>query len=163
MLSEYQQKIAWESLLAAEIRSEYFAELSGRYARRQRYLVVGSLLLSSGAFLTLVTTAVPSAYAWIKPTLALLAAALSFWSLVAKNERGSIDSADLHFRWNLLAIEYQALWADVFREDAADKLTELRKREAELSKSSTSFPDDQTLMAKCQDNVELHHRRELAA
>jgi hypothetical protein len=36
MLSAYQQKLVWDGLLGAEIRSAYFAELSGRYVRIQR-------------------------------------------------------------------------------------------------------------------------------
>jgi hypothetical protein len=163
MLSAYQQKLVWDGLLGAEIRSAYFAELSGRYVRTQRRLVVGSLLLSSGAFLSLVTTVVPTTFAWIKPLLALFAAALSFWSLLAKNERGSIDAADLHFRWNVLALEYQSIWANVESETASARLAEIEKREAELSKSSVAFPEDESLMVKCQDNVVMHHQRELPA
>ena len=146
MLSTFQQKVVWDNLLGAEIRAAYFAELSGRYLKKQRLLNLGTLLLSSGAFLSLVTTAVPSRYGWIKPMLALLAAGLSTWSLIAKNERGTIDSADLHFRWNMLAMEYRRIWADVDAESAPMKLHELEKREAELSKSSVTFPDDAELM-----------------
>ncbi len=163
MLSEFQQKIVWDAMLSAEIRSAYFAELSGRYQRTQRRLVVGSLLLSSGAFLSLVTSTVPTSLSWVKPALAFMAAALSFWSLVAKNERSSIDAADLHFRWNMLAIDFQGVWADIYAGDSADRLAELRKREAELSKSSTALPDDQSLMEKCQENVLMHHQQELTA
>jgi hypothetical protein len=106
---------------------------------------------------------VPPDFGWVKPLLALMAAALSLWSLVAKNERGSIDTADLHFRWNMMGIEYQALWADIYRDDATEKLSEIRKREAELSKSSTAFPDDESSMEKCQANVVMHHQPELPA
>ena len=163
MLSEYQQKIVWDNLLGAEIRAAYFAELSGRYLRYQRMLLLGSLLLASGAFLSLVTTIIPQNLAWIKAGLAFFAAFLSFWSLVAKNEKASIDAADLHFRWNVLAMEYQALWSNVQDEGASTKLTALTQREAELSKSSVSFPDDESLMIKCQDNIVMHHQQELTA
>jgi hypothetical protein len=161
MLSEYEQKIVWDSLLGAEIRSQFFAELSVRYQTRQRWLVGGTLVLSSGAFLSLVTTVIPAPFGWVKPMLALLAAILSAWSLLAKNERNSIDSADLHFRWNMLAMDYQTVWADVYGDQVRDRLRELQEREALLSKSSTAFPDDEALMEKCQDNVVMHHRPEL--
>ena len=65
---------------------------------RQRVLVVAGLLLSSGATFTLLTSVVPPQLAWIKPMLTVLAAAMSLWSLVAKNERSVIDAADLHSR-----------------------------------------------------------------
>jgi hypothetical protein len=160
MLSEYEQRTVWDGMLGAEIRAQYFAELSGRYQARQRWLVLGTLVLSSGAFLSLVTTVVPASLGWVKPLLALLAAILSLWSLLARNERNSIDSADLQFRWNMLAVDYQRIWADVDSETARTRLQELQERDAVLSKSSTAFPDDETLMAKCQKYVEMHHRSE---
>ena len=163
MLNEYQQKIVWEGLLGSEIRTEYFAQLSQTYQRRQRLVVIGNLVFSSGAFLTLVTSAVPAAYAWVRPVLALAAAVLSLWSLVAKNERTSIDAADLHYRWNMLAIEYRRLWSDVYSSLAHETLAELEKREADISKSSTAFPNKREIMEKCQDHVVMHHRQELTA
>ena len=163
MLSDFQQKTVWDGWLSAEIRAAYFAELSGRYQRAQKYLVAGSLVLSSGATLALVSSAIPASYAWVKPVLTLMAAILSAWSLVAKNERGSIDCADLHFRWNTLAMDYEALWADVHSDDAAGQLAQLRRREAELSKSSTAMPDKVGLMLKCQENIVMHHQHQLTA
>ena len=163
MLSDFQQDVVWENWLAAEIRAAYFALLVERFQRRQKYLVVGSLLLSSGATIALLTAVVPPSLSWIKPLLTLLAAAFSLWSLAAKNERNSIDCADLHFRWNTLALEYESLWANVFAETAAEKLSALRKEEATVSKSSTPFPAYRGLLEKVQENVLMHHRQQLAA
>lgn len=163
MLSEFQQQAVWDGWLSAEIRSGYFAELVTRYQARQRYLVVGGLLLSSGATVTLLTTVVPPAYAWIKPLLTVLAALTSLWSLVAKNERNAIDCADLHLRWNNLAAEYEAIWANVYADDAEARLAQVRKEESLLSKSSTSMPRYDRLLAKVQDNVMMHHRSEVTA
>jgi hypothetical protein len=129
MLSDFQQTTVWESWLAAEIRAAYFAELVQRFQSRQRFLVVGSLLLTSGATITLLTTIVPPNLIWIKPTLTLLAAGLSLWSLVAKNERSSIECADLHLRWNTLAMQYETLWSNMYAEDAAVTLMQLRAEE----------------------------------
>jgi hypothetical protein len=163
MLSDFQQTTVWENWLAAEIRAAYFAELVQRFQSRQRFLVVGSLLLSSGATITLLTTIVPPNLTWIKPTLTLLAAGLSLWSLVAKNERSSIDCADLHLRWGTLALEYETLWANMYSDDAAVKLMQLRTEELALSKSSTSHPAYTRLLEKVQQNVILHHQKQLAA
>lgn len=157
MLSEDEQKIVWKGLLGARIRAAYFAELSVRYRVVQRRFVLGSLFLSSGAFITLVTTVVPARLAWVKPTLTLLAAILSAWSLLAKNEHNSMDSADLHFRWNMLSVDYQSLWADVYSERARPRLSEVQKQDALLSRSSTAFPFDEALMVKCQAEIVMHH------
>ena len=163
MLSDFQQTTVWESWLAAEIRATYFADLVQTFQSRQKFLIVGGLLLSSGATFTLLTTVVPANLNWIKPTLTVLAAALSLWSLVAKNERSSIDCADLHFRWNTLALQYEALWSNMFAEDAEARLTQLRSEEAAISKSSTSQPAYKSLLNKAQRNIVMHHQNQLAA
>ena len=162
MLSDFQQTTVWESWLSAEIRAAYFAELVQRFQRRQRWLVVGVLLLSSGVTITLLTAIVPPNLSWVKPLLALLTSALSLWSLVAKNERSSIDCADLHFRWNELALKYEALWADMYS-DAAAKLMELPTVELAISKSSTSQPAYTRLLEQVQDNIVLHHQNQVHA
>jgi len=163
MLSDFQQTTVWESWLSAEIRAAYFAELVQRFQSRQKFLVVGGLLLSSGATITLLTAIVPPTLNWIKPTLTLLAAGLSLWSLVAKNERSSIDCADLHLRWNTLALQYETLWSNMYADDAVTKLIQLRTDELTISKSSTSLPSYTRLMEKVQQNVVLQHQNQLAA
>lgn len=99
IMSEYQIGLIWEGLLGAEIRAAYFATLSHRLLRTQRWLTLCSLLLSSGAGFALLAS-FPAKYAWIRPAMAFLAAGISLWSLNAKNERHSIDAADLHHRWS---------------------------------------------------------------
>ncbi len=163
MLNEFQQESVWDGWLAAEIRSAYFAELARKYQQTQKWMTAGMLVLSSGATFALISTGLPEQWRWLRFALTLLTALLSAWSLVAKNERNSIDCADLHFRWSMLAVDYEALWSNVYNELASDKLMELRKREAEVSKSSTTMPDNERLMLKCQENVELHHQHQLAA
>lgn len=163
MLSEFEQTIVWENWLAAEIRAAYFADLVQRFQTRQKVLVVGGLLLSSGATVALLTAIVPPNLNWIKPTLTLLAAGLSLWSLVAKNERSSIDCADLHFRWNSLALQYETLWSNMFTDDATERLAQLRTEELAISKSSTSQPAYRGLLEKAQHNVVMHHENQLTA
>ena len=163
MLNDFQQKNVWDGLLGAEIRAAYFAELSRKYQQTQKHLTVGTLVLSSGATLALLTTIVPQNLSWVKPTLTLVAAVLSLWSLVSKNERNSIECADLHFRWQRLADGYAVLWSDVYADGAAERLDGLRLEEAQISKSSTAMPDDAKLMTACQDNIVMHHQAELAA
>lgn len=163
MLSDFQQDTVWDGWLAAEIRAEYFAALVNRFQFLQKMLIVAGLLLSSGATIALLTAVIPPQLSWIKPTLTVLAAAMSLWSLVAKNERNAIDAADLHFRWNTLAFEYEGLWANVYGDEATERLTQLRKEEAVISKSSTSMPAYKRLLAAAQTNVVMHHQNHIAA
>ena len=60
MLSEAQQRRVWEGMLSAEIRANYFAELSGKYHRRQRVVTWVILFLSSGAAATFLYTGLPA-------------------------------------------------------------------------------------------------------
>lgn len=107
MLSEAQAAIVWDGLLSAEIRAQYFAALSVRYQRMQKILVAGSLVLSSGASVTLLLSILPPEYSWIKATLTLATAVCSAATLVMKNERNATECSDLHFRWNNVAMGYQ--------------------------------------------------------
>ena len=163
MLSDFQQKMVWEGWLSAEIRAGYFAALVERFQQRQKWLVVGGLLLSSGATVALLTSVFPPALNWVKPLLTFLAASLSLWSLVARNERRATECADLHFRWNTLAQEYESLWADMYAEDAAAILDHLRKEGAGISKSNTALPAYRDLLEQVQDNVVMHHSPHPAA
>jgi uncharacterized protein YndB with AHSA1/START domain len=47
MLSDLQRQRVWEAWLSAEIRANYFAELSGYYHRLQRALTWLTLLLAA--------------------------------------------------------------------------------------------------------------------
>lgn len=132
MLSDYQQEHVWTGWLAAEIRAAYFADLVQRFQSVQKFLVVLSLLLSSGATITLLTTIVPPQLGWVKPLLTLLAAAVSLWSLVAKYERSATECADLHFRWNKVGMAYENLWGNMYADEASEILNQLRQEDASI-------------------------------
>jgi hypothetical protein len=163
MLSGYQQNIVWQGMLGAETRSQYFAALGYRYQRQGRMLLWGSLFFSSGAFVTVLPMVLPADAVWPKVVTTLIALTISLFSVVSDSQSRSTDCQDLHSRWQLLANEYQALWANVYVQDAVDRLAAIQKTEADLSKSSTRMPDRPHLMEKCQDNVVLMHQYEMAA
>ena len=157
MLNDLQQKSVWDGWLSAQIRAAYFAELARRYQQYQKALTASTLVLASGATAALLR-GLPGHWILLRPSLTALAAVLSAVSLVAKNERSSIEFADLHSRWFDLAIDYESLWSDVYSESAATELLALKRREVEISKSSTSMPEDKNLLVKCQDNIVMHHQ-----
>ena len=161
-LSDFEQTSLWEGLIGAETRSAYFANLVQRLRVRQRWLTVGSLVLSSGAAIALLTSALPN-YGWVKGLLALASAVLSAISLVSSNEKNAIEAADLSYRWQTLAISYQELWSNMYAEDAPQTLHRLREEEAKVSKSSTALPNDVKLMTEAEDNVTMHYQSRLAA
>lgn len=156
MLSVDQQKEVWDGWLSSEIRSNYFADLSWRLLSFQRKLTWAILICSSGAVAVVVRDWLPAQWNFLKPTLVLGTASLSLWSLVQQYQKNATDCADLHFRWNRLAAEYQALWNDMYSRNATTKLATLAEKRAELSKSGTAFPNKKRLMLRWQEHVERH-------
>ena len=161
-LSDLDQTLLWERLIGAETRAQYFGNLVQRLRVRQRWLTVGSLILASGAAITLLTSAFP-AYGWAKGLLALASAALSAISLVSSNEKNAIEAADLSYRWQTLANAYQRLWSNMYEEDAPESLLQLCEEEAKVSKSSTALPNDVKLMTQAEDNITMHYQGRLTA
>jgi hypothetical protein len=158
MLNEAQQRRVWEGMLSAEIRANYFAELSGQYRRRQRGAMWIVLFLSSGAAVSLLYGGLPVEIAqWLRPAFSLLTVAVSLYSVVAENQKFSVDGADLHSRWNKLASAYEDLWENVYADDAAERLKQLGEEGAVLSKTGTAFPYRKKDMLKWQQHVEQHH------
>ena len=155
MLSEAQQKRVWEGMLSSEIRSNYFAELSGQYLLKQRAATWLTLLFSSGAVVSIVAD-LSEDLKWIRVVLALFAAGLSAYSVVMQNQKFAVDASDLHARWNKLAKDYEALWENVYAEDAEERLRALDERATDLSKSGSGFRYSQRRMLRWQEHVERH-------
>ena len=161
MLSEAQVKTVWEQWLAAEMRANYFADLCATLNSRHRLATWAVLLLSSGAAVGFIGKfPLP---AWIVPTLALLTAVVSLYSLVAQNPKAAAECSDLHSRWNRLGMEYEDLWMNWYADGAAGRLAKLNDRRAEVSKSGTPFRYDKKRMLKWYDNVVQHHTHAAAA
>jgi hypothetical protein len=153
MLSEFQQDELWRHWIEAEIRSDYFADMGTRYARCHSWLTWLTLLFSAGTI-----SAIVSEFAR-KYTIVLSAFAtgLSLTSLIMQNPKKAAECADLHFKWNRLAADYQALWNNVYSDDAETKFTSLLEKEAELSKSSMVIPNKPKIVEKWERHV-LSHR-----
>jgi hypothetical protein len=162
VLSALQQTSVWEGWLSAETRAKYFADISHRYQTLQRLLNWATLLTSSGALATLLGEWVPPTHGWIRPLLAASATALSLWSLVGQNQKRSTDCSDLQSRWGNLAIQYEALWEDMYSDDAPKRLQALREKDVELSKSSSALPNRSRLMEKWENHTILHRAPHVA-
>ena len=155
MLSEAQIERVWQGMLGAEIRANYFAELTERYNRRQRWATWGTLFMSSGALATILIQ-LPAQWAWVRAVFAAVATALSLYSVVRQNSKLSVDAADLYARWNKLSSQYEKLWEDVTVDGAIDILEALTEHGRELSKSATAFPNDERAMLKWENHVIAH-------
>lgn len=83
MVTEVQRKQVWEGMLGAEIRANYFADLSSRYARKQRMATWATLAFSSGA----VTALIATWPVYVPITLAAITAGISAYSVVMQNQK----------------------------------------------------------------------------
>jgi len=156
MLSDVQIKRVWEGMISAEIRSDYFAELSGGYQSKQKLATWTTLFLSSGATISLITS-LPAELSWVRIALVGFTAAVSLYSVVMQNQKLAVDASDLHARWNRLSMEYTRLWENVYVDDALERLNSLDDKAVELSKTGTAFPNRRKSMLKWQLHVEAQH------
>jgi hypothetical protein len=152
MLTRLQQKDVWDGWLGSEMRSNYFADLAGRYQRTQNLITWGILVMSSGTFATLLADWVPPQYKWVRPVLAFLAGALSLRSILAKNERKAIDCSDLFFQWGSLAQEFKNVWDNMYDKSAPEKLQSSQAKTLELSRRCTNLPNKEALLLKWENH-----------
>lgn len=147
MLTELQRDRVWEAWFESDVRSYYFAALAARFHRRQQIITWTSLVLSSGALVTIISK-LPTDSAWVGPALAFVAAALSVYSLIAQNQTKQTDAAALHKGWNKLATEFRRLWDHMYDDDAEEQLERLDAQAAELSADGLTLPYDEADMKK---------------
>ena len=156
MLSEFQQDELWRNWISAEIRADYFADMRTRYARLYSWLIWLTLFFSGGTVFAVISN-LPAEYGWLKLALALITTVLSLLSVVMQNPKKTAECADLHFKWNRLATEYQSLWNNVYSDDAESKFASFVEKEAELSKASLAIPNRSKIVEKWERHV-LSHR-----
>ena len=150
-LSDAQMERVWQEMLSAEIRSCYFADLVERLGKRQRWLTWGTLVASSGAFVSFLLEY--PALAQLRPVFALSATGISFSMLVQQYPRRSMDAADLHLRWNKLAHDYERLWENVYTADAPQLLDALTTRAEEISRAGAAFRWEPKVMLRWEKHV----------
>ncbi len=155
MLSEFQIKHVWESMLAAEARSLYFGDLASRYTRRKQWITGVSFFFSSGAAATIIAKA-PQ---WVPLMLALVVAGATAYAMAVNLDRRIATMARLHSAWREIATQYDRLWNHASDEDSESQLDKIMERENEPSElATTDAPNDQKLLGKWQDRVfSLYH------
>src|SRR4051812_13455240 len=149
MTGEWQRSIVWEKMLIAEVRSMYFAELASCYNRYKQLVTGMAFFLSSGAAAAIAAKA-PS---WAPLTMASVTALLTAYSMAVGLDKKTQELAELHAQWNHISADYERLWNDLGRSDAAATLEDLIKRSRDLSERATSLPLRQKLMEKWEDYV----------
>ena len=75
------QKVVWEEMLYAQMRSNYFAELVRHYMKLDKGLRVLALVASSGVVVTVLSQANAEL---LRLGVPVIAAAISFWLLISQ-------------------------------------------------------------------------------
>jgi hypothetical protein len=143
-LSSEQQRVLWDSWLEAEVRAHYFADLCNRFQRKQRGVTFLPLVVGSGA----VTSVLASLPTLVSTAFGLSTAVLGAWAFVFNYGKHVTDCKDLNLKWNQLAIEYEAIWFDMYSKKAPARFAAARKREAEIANLGTTMPLNNKLLLK---------------
>lgn len=98
MITECQRNVIWENMLAAEVRSMYFAELASCHYRRKQFIVGASFFLSSGAAATLAAK-MPNSLPLV---LSVIVALLTAYSIAFGLDKRASTMSKLHYQWNHL-------------------------------------------------------------
>jgi hypothetical protein len=150
MLTQDEITSLWERMLSAEVRALYFADLANRYTRQKQFITGASFFLASGAAAALIGKLPP----WVAIVLSCITALLSAYSVARGLDGATRTMAKLHSSWSELAVQYDALWAATYAEEASGQLLQLISREIELStQAATEAPNLQERMGYWQDYV----------
>ncbi len=156
-LSGAQEKRVWDGMLGSEIRAKYFAELSGKYQRKQQLATWGTLSFATADAASFLAH-LPEDFLWIRAALAVCAAAVSIYLALAQNERKALDCSDLYARWGRLHKAYEAIWEDIQADDAMSRLRELDEQAIEASKLANSLKYNRKAMRRWQDHTEKEYQ-----
>ena len=132
------QKVVWEEMLYAQMRSNYFAELVRHYMRWDKGLRALALLASSGVVVTVLTQANADVLRFGVP---IIAAAISFWLLLSQYGSMARDASELHAGWSAVARDYEGVWTNLCAPDAQETYHQIYNRAEALSTSGAKFPN----------------------
>jgi hypothetical protein len=151
MLSEFQVTQVWESMLAAETRALYFANLASQYTQRKQWISGISFFLSSAVAVSLLAKV---SYVNVLMLAALLVGLLNAYSIAVGLDRKIGTMVRLHSIWQGIAADYNHLWNHTSEEDSESRLEEIINREREPSElAATEAPNDEHLLGKWQKRV----------
>ncbi|HXP86384.1 MAG TPA: hypothetical protein VN841_16775 [Bryobacteraceae bacterium] len=138
MHPEVFQKVVWEEMLYAQMRSNYFAELVHHYMNRDKGLRVLALLASSGVVVTILAQTNTELLRFGVP---IFAAAISFWLLLSQYTSMARDASELHAGWSAVAHDYEGVWNNLYAADAQARYQQIYDRAEALSRSGAKFPN----------------------
>jgi len=150
MLTEDQTNRLWNDILAAEVRSFYFADLGTRYTRQKQIITGVAFFFSSGA----AASWVAHAPAWIPVAMSVSIAVLTAYSIAVGLDKKASTMAKLHYTWSEIENDRRQLWNHWYEDDAEARLREIEARDLEASQNAiTDAPYNKGLIQKWQTFV----------
>jgi hypothetical protein len=156
VLTENEKSLAWANAYEADVRSLYFGEQSGLSTKYKQYISGISLLLSSGAVVTLLA----STPKLVPTILAVIVAVLSAYSLTVGLDKRISTLCKLHSEWNYLHSEYRSLWDHWYEDGAQENLRELLRRGRDASQNAAELTHDEEAMDKWEKIVQARLKGE---
>jgi hypothetical protein len=148
-LTQHQIDSVWREKVEAEVRSLYFGELASRYTARKQVMAGISFFLSSGA----AATVIAKAPTWVPATLAIISAIAAAYSFAIDIEKRISSLAELHEKWNLIALDLDILWNHWYDADAEETMRTLSKRASDASALGVKMPYEEPLIDKWTDRA----------
>ena len=142
MLNDFQIQQTWESMLNAEARSLYFADLASRFTIQKQIITGCSFFLSSGA----AAAVIGKSPVWVPITSALLAASANAYSIAYGLDKKVGTMVKLYSAWSRISTDYRRLWNHAYDEEAEISLDAITQREIEPSElAATEAPNAQNV------------------
>lgn len=155
MLTEDQVAEVWDEMIAAEVRSLYFADLGARYTKRKQIISGLSFFLSSAAAVTILAK-LPSAIPIVMSAIAALATA---YSIAVGLDKNAATMAKLYSTWSQIESDCRILWNHWFQEDAESTFNDIMSRVRQASELAiTDAPYEKELVNKWQKYVFKEHK-----
>ena len=129
-------KIVWEEMVYANMRTSYFGDLVRVYQERDKWIRIAVLGLTSGSM----TTAMLSLDQSLKIALPILATIGSLWLLLSQYSTLSRDAGDLSVEWGNISKEYERLWNHLDSPDAEATYDRIYDNADKLTKQGAKFP-----------------------
>ncbi len=149
MLTETETKRVWDSMIRAEVRSNYYAHMATRYTLTRKILSACLLFFSSGAAVSLGTKA-PD---WIPLAMSILSAAIAAYNISFDPAKSAEKMVKLHSLWNQLYAGYERLWNHWYDPEAEATLETLAKLGREASELGTEVPYNEQVLDTWRDRV----------
>ncbi|HEY1182928.1 MAG TPA: hypothetical protein VGE89_02010 [Bryobacteraceae bacterium] len=131
------QKVVWEEMLYAQMRSNYFAELVRHYMKLDKGLRVLALSATSGVVATTLAQANSELLRFGVPVIALV---ISVWLIFSQYTSMARDASELHAGWSTVARDYERVWNNLSDADAQATYQQIYDRAESLSRSGEKFP-----------------------